>query len=101
MVSTIPISKDKLNKLPDDVSSLISMGRYTLYRVEISGKPDVAYLLRINATKVFLLKSDGEPVDGEPVDFENLENDKINIKEKIVFNDVFAPIIVRNLSLKS
>ena len=70
------------------------MGRYTLYKADLSKNFEVFYALRVSAREVFLLKKDGEAIEFDKADLE-----KIKIGEKVTIEDVTPPIIARNLGM--
>jgi len=92
MPQTSYIRKAELGKLPDIALSLISMGQYTLYKVQIPKKPEVTYALRAGAYDVYLLTSEGDIVQ-----FDDL--DGLEVKEKIIIEDVDPPFVVQNFGL--
>ena len=63
MMSTLSVSKEKLNKLSDDVLRLISLGKYTLYKASSEEAEEVTYLLRTGAREFFVLDYHGQPLD--------------------------------------
>jgi hypothetical protein len=92
MVSVLSVSKQRLSKLPDEVLRLISMGQYTLYKVNVENEPRAAYALRTGAREIFFLTQDGEPIFVD-------ESTNFEIQKKIVINDVPTPLVTSNLVL--
>ncbi|MGG6238730.1 hypothetical protein ACQ4N7_08825 [Nodosilinea sp. AN01ver1] len=84
MVPTIVMTKQDLDKLPDEVLRLIGMGQYTLYSVEVSAQPEVCFVLRTGEREFFFLKEDGEPLSFN--DFPNFKiRERVNIEDVPVF----------------
>jgi hypothetical protein len=94
MLPTIPVSKNELTKLPDEVLRLIGMGHYTLYKIRAKKNSRAEYALRTGASEIFLLTSDGEPLTDEgEVNFE--------IQEKVLLEDVSVKFVVPNFNTRS
>ena len=84
----------KLSKLPHDAKLLVTMGLYTLYRVVLSGHPEVKYVLRIDDKLAFLLKEDGSVAEYDSITLTKMHEIGVTWIEKIEFTDIQAPLMV-------
>jgi hypothetical protein len=89
MLKTLSIPQVTLKNLPAEAMRLVSMGRYTLYQASSTSKPDVAYALRVSAKEIFVLSSDGSPLDCS--DFSDIQ-----VTGKVDIADAPAPFVLSN-----
>jgi hypothetical protein len=93
MISTKSVSKTTLSKLPEEVLRLVSMGQYSLYKVNDKSDLKVVYALRTSATEIFLLGKNGEPIK------EKAQTD-FSIESKVLIEDVIVHTSVPNFCLQ-
>lgn len=79
MNKVFKIDPHALGKLPSEAFALLRMGEYSLYKVSVSGNPEVVFALRTGPTSVIYLDKEGAAVQ--------VTSKNISVEGQVLFLD--------------